>query len=112
MIAEAIDGETQWMVFEPNSPRLWQQTERVVRAFLDGLWRDGMLDGATPEAAFFVTCDTTTNPPEETEAGRMICLVGVLPPYPAEFVVVRIGRTEGGVEILGEETVAEGGGRG
>ena len=43
---EAIDEQTQWTVFEPNDPRLRRQVDRVVRAHLLGLWRDGMLDGA------------------------------------------------------------------
>jgi hypothetical protein len=100
MIMEAIDEGTQWLVFEPHSPALWDEMDRVVRNFLDGLWRRGMLDGATAEEAYFVRCDATTNPPEEMEEGRLICLVGVQPPWPAEFVVVRIGKTEGGTEIL------------
>jgi len=77
---------------------------KEARAFLDRLWRRGMLDGATPDAAYSVRCDETTNPPEETARGRVICEVGVLPPWPAEFVVVRIGRTEGATEILERET--------
>jgi hypothetical protein len=100
MITEAIDEGTQWTVFEPNNPALWDEVDRVVRNFLDDLWRRGMLDGATAEEAYVVQCDETTNPPEEMEVGRLICLVGVLPPWPAEFVIVRIGKTEGGTEIL------------
>ena len=100
MIEEAIDESTQWTVFEPNNRDLWRDIDRVVRGFLDALWRRGMLDGATAEEAYFVRCDETTNPPEETDAGRVICLVGVQPPWPAEFVVVRIGKTQGATEIF------------
>ena len=100
MIEEALDEQTQWTVFEPNNPDLWRQMDRVARSFLQRLWRRGMLDGATPEEAYSVRCDEATNPPQETDAGRMICEIGVLPPWPAEFVVVRIGKTEGGTEIL------------
>jgi hypothetical protein len=99
MIEEAIDEATQWTVFEPNNPDLWRDLDRVARNFLDRLWRRGMLDGATAEEAYFVRCDETTNPPEETDAGRVICLIGVQPPWPAEFVVVRIGKTQSGTEI-------------
>lgn len=99
MIEEAIDEQMNWTVFEPNNPDLWREVDRVARTFLRDIWQRGMLDGATPEEAFFVRCDETTNPPAETEAGRMTCVIGVLPPYPAEFVVVRIGMTEGGTEI-------------
>jgi phage tail sheath protein FI len=102
MIAEAIDEGTQWTVFEPNNPDLWREVDRVVRSFLDGLWRRGTLDGATAEEAYLVRCDETTNPAEVTERGQMICLMGVQPPWPAEFVIVRIGKTENGTEILQE----------
>jgi phage tail sheath protein FI len=100
MIEEAIDEGTQWTVFEPNNPDLWREVDRVARNFLLNIWRRGMLDGATPEDGFYVRCDATTNPPAETEAGRMTCEIGVLPPWPAEFVVVRIGKTEGATEIF------------
>lgn len=102
-IAEALDEQMQWVVFEPNDRTLWQDVDRVVRAYLDGLWRGGQLDGATADEAYSVLCDETTNPPEEREAGRVTCLVGVRPPWPAEFVVVRIARTESGIEVLGNE---------
>jgi phage tail sheath protein FI len=100
MIEEAIDEATQWTVFEPNNPDLWREIDREVRSFLNTLWRRGMLDGATAEDAYFVRCDETTNPPEEVENGRVTCLVGVQPPWPAEFVVVRIGKTQGATEIV------------
>jgi uncharacterized protein len=98
-IAEAIDEETQWSVFEPNNHDLWRDIDRVVRSLLDGLWRAGMLDGATAEDAYFVKCDEETNTRAQTEAGRIICEVGVQPPWPAEFVIVRIGKTGSGVRI-------------
>ena len=102
MIEEAIDEGTQWTVFEPNNPDLWREVDRVARSFLDGLWRRRMLDGATAEEAYLVRCDETTNPADVTERGQMICLIGVQPPWPAEFVIVRIGKTENGTEILEE----------
>lgn len=100
MIAEAIDERTQWTVFEPNNPMLWLDIERVVASFLTTLWQRGMLDGATMADAFMVRCDASTNPPEETAQGRVICYIGVQPPWPAEFVIVRIGKTESGVVVL------------
>lgn len=102
MIEEAIDEQTQWTVFEPNNRDLWRDIERVARSFLETLWRRGMLDGATPEEAFFVRCDESTNPQAEIDVGRVTCEIGVLPPWPAEFVILRIGKTEGGTEVLEE----------
>ena len=57
------------------------------------LWRDGALQGATPEQAFFVKCDAETNTPDEIAAGRVVIEVGLAPVRPAEFVIFRIGQT-------------------
>jgi hypothetical protein len=102
MIEEAIDEGTQFAVFEPNDRALWRQIDRSARRFLDDLWRRGALDGATAADAYFVRCDESTNPSGETDLGRITCVVGIQPPWPAEFVVVRIGRTETGTEVLEE----------
>jgi phage tail sheath protein FI len=102
MIEEAIDEETQWTVFEPNNPQLGLDLERVIRSFLERLWRRGMLDGATAAEAFYVKCDAATNPSAALEAGRLTCEVGLRPPWPAEVVVVRIGKSAAGVEIIEE----------
>jgi phage tail sheath protein FI len=98
MIERSIDAATQWTVFEPNSPVLWREVDRCVRGFLDRLWRRGFLDGARQEDAYQVACDATTNPDQEIANGRLLCEIGVLPPWPAEFVTVRIGRTAEGIE--------------
>ncbi|HEX6862081.1 MAG TPA: phage tail sheath subtilisin-like domain-containing protein, partial [Thermoanaerobaculia bacterium] len=100
MIAEAVDEGTQWTVFEPHDLRLRREIDRVVRSFLDGLFRRGVLDGAKAEEAYSVRCDETTNPPAEVEAGRLICEIGVQPPWPAEFVIVRLAKSVSGVELL------------
>ena len=103
MIETAIQRQTQWVVFEPHNTALQEDLDRVIRGFLTDLWHRGMLDGATPDDAFDVRCDDTTNPPEEIDAGRLICFVGVQPPPPAEFVVIRVGKTLEGTVVL--ETV-------
>jgi phage tail sheath protein FI len=103
MIEESIDEAMQWTVFEPNNPRLWREIDRSIRAFLEDLFRRGMLDGATSEDAYTVKCDADTNPPSSTGEGKVTCLVGVQPPFPAEFVVVRIGVTQNGIQVIQEE---------
>lgn len=108
MIEQSLDAQTQWIVFEPNDLGLQVELGGEVRSFLLDLWRKGMLEGGTPDEAFFVRCDETTNPPEETDLGRLICLLGVNPPAPAEFVIVRIGRTDTG-GFLVDETAPTGG---
>ena len=98
-IEKALDQQLQWTVFEPNNPLLWREIDRVVRSFLEDLFRKGMLDGATSEEAYTVSCDEATNPPSETDLGRMTCEIGIKPPYPAEFVVVILGITKDGIQI-------------
>ena len=44
-LRESIDEGTQFVVFEPNSPALWQRIKRSVGDFLFNQWRDGALFG-------------------------------------------------------------------
>ena len=91
----SIDVGTQWVVFEPNNERLWANVRRTIEDFLLVLWRDGMLLGEKPEQAFFVRCDRTTMTQNDLDNGRLICLIGVAPVKPAEFVIFRIGQWTG-----------------
>jgi phage tail sheath protein FI len=102
MIEKALDKGSQWTIFEPNSAALRREIDRTVRSFLEALFRKGMLDGADSTAAYTVKCDDATTPAEEVDLGRVVCHVGVQPPYPAEFVVVVIGKTQNAMQILKE----------
>src|SRR5437868_3022983 len=62
MVEESIDIGMQWAVFEPNDQRLWKKITRDTSAFLYRIWRSGALFGGTPEEAFYVKCDSETNP--------------------------------------------------
>lgn len=88
----SIDRSTQWAVFEPNGQRLWANVRRTVESFLETEWRNGRLAGSKLEEAFFAKCDRSTMTQNDLDNGRMICLVGVSPLYPAEFVIFRIGQ--------------------
>ncbi len=91
-VEHSIDKATQWAVFEPNGDRLWANVRRMVESFLLGLWKDGALLGETPEQAYFVRCDRTTMTQNDLDNGRLICLIGIAPVKPAEFVIFRIGQ--------------------
>jgi len=95
-IEESIYEGTQWVVFEPNDMDLWERVKRSVTAFLTRVWRSGALLGATPEQAFYVTCDATNNPPEELDAGILNVEIGIAPVKPAEFVVFSFRQIQGG----------------
>jgi phage tail sheath protein FI len=94
-IEESIRRGTQWVVFEPNDPRLWSQVRQVVTSFLVTVWRSGALFGTTAEEAFFVRCDRSTMTPQDVIEGRLICEIGVAPVRPAEFVIFRIQQITG-----------------
>lgn len=94
-LRESIEEGTNFVVFEPNSPALWQRIIRSLTAFLTIVWRDGALFGNTPEQAFFVKCDETTNPPEVRELGQVVTEIGVAIVKPAEFVIFRISQLTG-----------------
>ncbi|MFT3858277.1 MAG: phage tail sheath subtilisin-like domain-containing protein [Aquabacterium sp.] len=91
-VEHSIEKATQWAVFEPNNERLWANIKSTVEDFLYVLWRDGALLGSKPEEAFFVRCDRTTMTQNDLDNGRMICLVGMAPTMPAEFVIFRVGQ--------------------
>ena len=88
-IAESIMEGTQWSVFEPNDENLWLQLRIAATNFLTRTWREGALFGSTPEQAFFVKCDSETNPPEVIEAGQVICEIGIAPVKPATEPTLR-----------------------
>ena len=90
MIEESIDEGTQWVVFEPNDERLWARVRATINQFLDRLWREGMLQGDNRNEAYFVKCDRTTMTQDELDNGKLICLIGIAPVKPAEFVIFRI----------------------
>jgi hypothetical protein len=91
-IEKSIELGTQWVVFEPNDEDLWARVTRVVSNFLERLWREGALFGATPEQAFYVKCDEEINTPDTMLLGRLYVEVGVSPVRPAEFVIFRISQ--------------------
>jgi uncharacterized protein len=91
-IERSIEVGTQWAVFEPNDEELWTQVRYTVSNFLERIWREGALFGASPEQAFFVKCDSENNTPETMTLGRLYIDVGVCPVRPAEFVVFRISQ--------------------
>jgi phage tail sheath protein FI len=94
-LKKSIEQGTQWAVFEPNSPALWQTITRNVSAFLTDIWRSGALFGTTPGEAFYVRCDESTNPASQRELGRVVTEVGVAIVRPAEFVIFRITQAGG-----------------
>ena len=94
-LEHSVDLGTQWVVFEPNSEALWAQVVTSVSGFLYTEFTAGRLMGTKPEQAYFVRCDRSTMTENDIQNGRLICVVGVAPIYPAEFVIFQIGQWAG-----------------
>jgi phage tail sheath protein FI len=91
-IEKSIEIGTQWVVFEPNDQILWARVRRTVSSFLERLWREGALFGASPSESFYVKCDAEINTPDTMMLGRLYVEIGVCPVRPAEFVIFRISQ--------------------
>lgn len=91
-LEHSIDKGTQWAVFEPNGELLWANVRRTISDFLLNEWQNGALLGDKPEKAYFVKCDRSTMTQNDLDNGRLVCLIGVAPLRPAEFVIFRIGQ--------------------
>jgi len=82
-----------------NNEKLWGRVAATITDFLTRVWRDGALMGKKPAEAFFVKCDRTTMTQGDIDNGRLICIVGVAPVKPAEFVIFRIAQGAGGSAV-------------
>jgi phage tail sheath protein FI len=94
-IEESLYRGTKWVVFEPNDEPLWAQIRLNVGAFMQTLFRQGAFQGSTPQAAYFVKCDSETTTPTDQNLGVVNILVGFAPLKPAEFVVIQIQQMAG-----------------
>jgi phage tail sheath protein FI len=59
------------------------------------LFRQGAFQGSTPQQAYFVLCDSSTNPQSSIDLGIVNIVVGFAPLKPAEFVVITIQQIAG-----------------
>jgi hypothetical protein len=97
-IEESIKANTNWAVFEPNDEALWTRVQRTISVFLNGMWRNGSLAGSSADEAFFVNIGRSTMSQDDIDNGRLVCVIGVAPVKPAEFVIFRITQNTGSAE--------------
>ena len=97
-IEESLYRGTQWVVFEPNDEPLWSQIRLNVGAFMQSLFRQRYFQGATPQEAYFVKCDSDTTTQNDIDSGIVNILVGFAPLKPAEFVVIKISQIAGNIQ--------------
>jgi Bacteriophage tail sheath protein len=90
-VETSLSRGLQWVVFEPNSEPTWTAIRASVGVFLQGLFKQGALQGDTPDEAFFVRCDASTMTQQDIDSGHIVVLVGLAPLKPAEFIILQIG---------------------
>jgi phage tail sheath protein FI len=97
-IEESLYRGLKWVVFEPNDAPLWAQIRLNVGSFMQGLFRQGAFQGATPQDAYFVKCDAETTTQNDRDLGIVNIWVGFAPLKPAEFVVLYIQQIAGAAQ--------------
>lgn len=90
LIEESIQKATAFVVFESNNAITWLKVKTIIESYLDGLWRQGALAGATQQEAYFVKIGLGQTMTElDILEGRMIVEIGVSAVRPAEFIILR-----------------------
>lgn len=90
-IEQSLRIGLRFAVFEPNNLALRQTITRSARGFLDGVWRDGALFGATADEAYYVRFPEPFNTDTERALGKLTVEIGIRVAPPAEFIIIRIG---------------------
>lgn len=90
MVEESSKNATEQFVFEPNDANTWVKVQGMLENFLTILWRQGALQGAKPEHAFYVAVGLgKTMTALDILEGRMIVEIGMAVVRPAEFIILR-----------------------
>lgn len=98
-IEKSLEAGLAWVVFEPNNVLTRHTVTVAVQTFLDRLWRDGMLAGDRPEAAYTVKCDADNNSEADQAQGKLTVDIGVAPTEPYEFVLFRLGHVQDALKV-------------
>ena len=89
-IVRAIRRAAEPLAFEVNGELLWFTVSRAVSGPLLEAFDSGWLKGTTPDQAYRVRCDATTNTPADTDAGVVVCEIEIAPAAPMEFITLRL----------------------
>ncbi|MBL7813104.1 MAG: phage tail sheath family protein [Bacteroidetes bacterium] len=89
-VEESVKKATEFVVFEPNDANTWLRTKTMIENFLISLWRQGALQGAKPEDAFFVRVGLgQTMTSDDILNGYMNVEIGMAVVRPAEFIILK-----------------------
>jgi phage tail sheath protein FI len=90
MVEESVKKSTYWAVFEPNDANTWVKVKSMIENYLILKWKDGALQGAKPEHAFYVKVGLgETMTALDILEGRMNVEIGMAVVRPAEFIILK-----------------------
>lgn len=94
-IEQSCKNACKIFVFEPNDTNTWARITSMIENFLNSLWRQGGLAGASPKDAYFVKCGLgTTMTANDIIDGRLIVNIGVAVTRPAEFIIISFSQQQ------------------
>jgi phage tail sheath protein FI len=105
LVERTILSELAWAVFEPNDRTVRDRIELLLGELLRRLFAQGAFAGATPAESYFVRTASDAALLLESDAGQLICQVGLAVAEPIEFILVSIFR-----DALGALTTETSGG--
>jgi phage tail sheath protein FI len=100
-IVRAARRVVEPLIFDTNDRLLWFSVARAISGILMEAFRSGALKGATPDQAYRVRCDESTNPPDAIDGGQVVCEIDLAPATPMEFITLRLTiGAEGLLEVV------------
>ncbi len=89
-VSRSIEHGLKWVIFEDHSDHLWRRVEHQVNAFLEQSLRRGWLAGTTPDNAYRVRCDLSTNPGALRHRAELGLVLELAPLIPSRFVKLEL----------------------
>ena len=89
-VEASIDDGTQWVVFEPNDEPAMGRIRQTISDFLTTTWLQRSAAGGDRGGGVLRQMRPTTMTQDDIDNGRLICVIGIAPVKPAEFVIFRI----------------------
>ncbi len=96
LVERTVLSELAWTVFEPNDRLVRTRIELLVGGLLRQLFAQGAFAGATPAESYFVRTASDAVLPLESDAGQLVCQIGLAVAEPLEFILVSISRNAEG----------------
>jgi phage tail sheath protein FI len=87
-----IKNLTQFAMFEPNVPSLWENITTVCNQYLTQQTLANLLGTTNPQTAFAVTCNSSNNSQTSAQAGYVFIQIQIALGSPVEIMVINIAQ--------------------